>query len=133
MAWTTGDVPAQVYRVVVADDAAGMRELMRTLLSLESDFEVVGQASNGVEAVALVTELLPDLIVIDVSMPVMDGLQAIQEIRRLSPNTRVAVLSGERRPLPDGADEHIEKGTSNDIVVATLRKLCTARPGEPSG
>jgi DNA-binding NarL/FixJ family response regulator len=129
----TGDDAAHVYRVVVADDAAGMRELMRTLLSLEPDFEVVGQASNGVEAIAQVTELMPDLIVIDLSMPVMDGLQAIHEIRRVSPRTWVAVLSGERGPIPDGADEHIEKGTPNDDVVARLRKLCTAGRLEPSG
>lgn len=114
----------RVYRVVVADDAVGMRELMRTLLTLEPDFEVVGQAGDGAHAVALVAELRPDLIVIDVSMPVMDGLEAIQAIRRLSPSTRVAVLSGERRSTPDGADAHIEKGTPNEVVVATLRKLC---------
>lgn len=124
-----GAQPADVYRVIVADDAAGMRELMRTLLSLEPDFEVVGQARDGVEAVALVTELLPDLVVIDVSMPVMDGLQAIEQIVRVSPATRVAVLSGERRPLPGGADLQIEKGTPNEVVVAKLRTLCqTARP-----
>ncbi|HWF42802.1 MAG TPA: response regulator, partial [Acidothermaceae bacterium] len=56
---------ARVYRVVVADDAAGIRALMRTLLSLEPDFEVVGQASDGAEAVSVVSSVRPDLIVID--------------------------------------------------------------------
>ncbi len=123
------DVPSlETYRVIVADDAAGMRELMHTLLSLEPDFEVVGQASDGVEAVQLVTELQPDLVVIDISMPVMDGLEAIERIRASSPATRVAVLSGERRPGPTGADTDIEKGTPNEVVVATLRTLCQAGP-----
>jgi DNA-binding NarL/FixJ family response regulator len=124
----SGSPGGGAYRVIVADDAAGMRELMRTLLSLEPDFEVVGQAGDGVEAVALVTALKPDLVVIDVSMPVMDGLQAIEQIRRVSPETRVAVLSGERRATPSGADTHIEKGTPNEVVIATLRSLCQAGP-----
>ncbi|MDQ1540875.1 MAG: hypothetical protein QOH29_1601 [Actinomycetota bacterium] len=126
MVGIAGEQPADLYRVIVADDAAGMRELMRTVLSLEPDFEVVGQAGDGVEAVALVTELRPDLVVIDVSMPIMDGLEAIQAIRLVSPETRVVVLSGERHPLPAGADAHIDKGTDNDVVVATLRSLCQA-------
>jgi DNA-binding NarL/FixJ family response regulator len=137
-----GVIPATIdamvvdpYRVIVADDEVGIRELMRTLLSLEPDFEVVGQAGDGVEAVELVSALHPDLVVIDISMPVMDGLEAISRIRQVSPATRVAVLSGEprtSRTLPAGADMHIEKGTPNEVVVATLRTLCqSAVPGPP--
>jgi CheY-like chemotaxis protein len=57
-------------------------------------------------------------------MPVMSGTEAIDEIRKTSPATRVAVLSGERQPLPAGAQAHIEKGTPNEEVIATLRQLC---------
>jgi CheY-like chemotaxis protein len=97
---------SDAYRVVVADDEATMRELMRTVLSLEPDFEVVGQAGDGAEAVALVTELRPDLVVIGVSMPVMDGLQAIERIRQVAPATpgggvvrrAVPALDGRRYP-----------------------------------
>jgi DNA-binding NarL/FixJ family response regulator len=126
-------VAHQAYRVIVADDEACIRELMQTLLSLEPDFEVVGQAGDGVEAVELVSVLHPDLVVIDISMPVMDGPQAIERIRQVSPTTLVAVLSGEprtSRTVSSGADTHIEKGTPNEVVVATLRTLCqNAGPG----
>ena len=121
-----GGAPARVYRVVVADDAAGIRALMRTLLSLEPDFDVVGQASDGAQAVDLVEQLQPDLIVIDVAMPVMSGVEAIKTIREISPATRVAVLSGERRELPEGAHTQIEKGTPNEVLIETLRALCNA-------
>ena len=119
---------ARVYRVVVADDAAGIRALMVTLLSLEPDFEVVGQAGDGAQAVDLVSRLRPDLLVIDVSMPVMSGTEAIATIRTSSPGTRVAVLSAERQDVPTGAQAHIEKGTANEVVIATLRQLCRAMP-----
>lgn len=123
----TASVSGQpVFRVVVADDAAGIRALMSTLLSLEPDFDVVGQASDGAEAVELVSRLLPDLLVIDVTMPVMSGLQAIEAVRECSPSTRVVVLTGERRPLPDGARAQIEKGTPNDVLIDILRGVCRA-------
>jgi len=128
MSTPQGEAPAQVYRVVVADDAAGIRALLRTLLSLEPDFDVVGLACDGAEAVELVAKLEPDLVVIDVSMPVMSGLEAIKSIREISPTTRVAVLSGERRQLPDGAHTQIEKGTPNEALIEALRKVCQTKP-----
>jgi DNA-binding NarL/FixJ family response regulator len=121
-----GETPVRVYSVVVADDAAGIRALIRTLLSLEPDFDVVGQASDGAEAVELVSKRRPDLVVIDVSMPVMSGVEAVKAIREVSPATRVAVLSGERRPLLDGAHAHIQKGTPNEALIDTLREVCQA-------
>ncbi|MGH3026433.1 MAG: response regulator transcription factor [Gaiellaceae bacterium] len=114
--------------MVVADDAAGIRALLRTLLSLEPDFDVVGLASDGAEAVELVARTRPDLVVIDVAMPVMSGVEAINEICLISPETRVAVLSGERRELPPGAHTLIEKGTPNEVLIGRLRGLCKGEP-----
>jgi len=57
-------------------------------------------------------------------MPVMSGLEAISAIRSISPDTRVAVLSGERRELPQGAHAQIEKGTPNEVLIDTLRRVC---------
>ncbi len=115
-----------VRQVVVADDSAGIRALIHTLLMLEPDFDVVGEASDGAQAVDLVERLNPDLLVIDVTMPVMSGLEAIQRIRAIAPSMRVAVLSGERRDCPEGADAIIEKGTPNEAVVKALRELFDA-------
>ena len=115
---------AAAYRVVVADDAVGMRELMRTLLSLEPDFEVVGQAGNGAEAVALVAELEPDLVVIDVSMPVLDGRAAIAQIRELQPAHQSRRAVG--RTMPDSARRRRadREGHPERCVIAVLRALC---------
>ena len=114
--------------MVVADDAAGIRALLRTLLTLEPDFEVVGLARDGAEAVDLVSRFKPDLIVIDVAMPVMSGVEAIKAIRAICPAIRVAVLSGERRELPEGAHTQIEKGTPNEVLIEELRRLCESEP-----
>ncbi|WP_202943387.1 response regulator transcription factor [Acidothermus cellulolyticus] len=113
-------------RVVVADDAAGMRALLATLLSIEPDFDVVGVARDGAEAVDLVLREQPDLLVIDITMPVMSGTEAIRRIREANPRVRVAVLSGERQPLPPGADAILVKGTVNEELIAVLRRLCRA-------
>ena len=128
MSTPRGESPARVYRVVVADDAAGIRALLRTLLTLEPDFEVVGLARDGAEAVDLVSRFKPDLIVIDVAMPVMSGVEAIKAIRAICPAIRVAVLSGERRELPEGAHTQIEKGTPNEVLIEELRRLCESEP-----
>jgi len=116
-------------RVALADDAEDIRLLLRLSLTTSRGFDVIGEAANGLEAVQLVTQTQPDVILLDLSMPVMDGLQAIPEIRRSSPRTRIVVLSGfdqERmRPvaLELGADVYLEKGEAATGVVEVLRAL----------
>lgn len=80
-------------RVVIADDHAVVREGIRQVLGREHGFEVVGEAANGADAVALAVEATPDVIVIDISMPVMSGIAAVEEIVRRQPGARVLVLS----------------------------------------
>ncbi len=80
-------------RVLIADDHAVVRQGLRTFLQLQDDIEVVGEASDGTEAVRLAAELLPDVVVMDLVMPAKDGIEATREIKALTPSTRVLVLT----------------------------------------
>lgn len=118
-------------RVVIADDSSDIRRMLRLSLELDGDFEVVGEAGDGEQAVSLVEKEHPDAIILDLAMPVMDGLQAIVHIRERSPLTRIVVLSGfnasqmatKARSL--GADAYLEKGTAFNDVATLLRGLHT--------
>ena len=83
----------ETIRVLVADDHAIVRTGIRHVLESEPGFAVVGEASNGAEALELVQSLRPDVAVLDISMPAASGLQVTQELRRLAPDTRVLILS----------------------------------------
>jgi signal transduction histidine kinase/CheY-like chemotaxis protein len=117
-------------RVLVVDDTPDIRMLMTAALGVLGGFEVVGEAEDGAEAVKLASALRPDAVLLDLAMPVMDGLQAAPEIRRLSPDTRIVILSGfSRDRLSDearavGADAYIEKGTSPKQIAEVLRHVC---------
>lgn len=87
-------VSARPWRVVVADDADGLRELICLLLDLEDDFTVVGSAGDGAGAVEISMAVRPDLVVLDLAMPVMDGMAALGELRHRLPDTRVVVCTG---------------------------------------
>lgn len=119
----------ETVRIVIADDVADIRDLLKVCL-IGSEFDVVGEAGDGAEAIRMVTQEEPQAIVLDLSMPVMDGLQAIPEIRRASPGTKILVLSGfsnevmEHRALSLGADAYLEKGTGLEEVAPVLRTLC---------
>lgn len=80
-------------RVLLVDDAPDVRQLVRLLLRSEPRFEVVGEAANGREAVALAGELRPDVVLLDLAMPVMDGLEALPLIREACPGVSVVMLS----------------------------------------
>ena len=115
-------------RVVLADDTADIRSLMRTLLEREG-FEVVGEAGDGLEAIDVAVRTQPDLLLLDLAMPALDGLEALPRIRAEAPKTKVVVLSGfQAAQIGDearrgGAHAYIEKGTGPVELIATLREV----------
>jgi two-component system, NarL family, response regulator LiaR len=82
-----------VIRVLIADDHAVVRQGLRTFLDLQDDIEVVGEAADGAEAVALAERLAPDVVLMDLVMPGVDGVEAIRRLRERAPATRAVVLS----------------------------------------
>lgn len=113
-------------RILLADDAHEMRELIALSLRLHGGFDVVGEAGNGREAVDLTAATRPDLVLLDLSMPVMDGLEALPLIRAAAPEAVVVVFSafhelqlgGEARR--SGAAAYVEKGVPLDVLARTL-------------
>ena len=116
-------------RVVIADDVVYFRTLLRYALD-EEKFEVVAEAGDGREAVEAADREKPDVLVLDLSMPVMDGLQAIPQIRALSPKTKILVLSGidalsvAEQAIEHGAHAYLEKGVDLEEISRAIAALC---------
>lgn len=114
--------------VLVADDAEEIRALIRVVLEFESRVEVVGEAANGTEAIAQAEALEPDVVLLDVAMPVMDGVQAIPEILRRSPATRIVILTGfdetvGREAMARGAHAYAHKSSDLTSLAATVLEV----------
>jgi CheY-like chemotaxis protein len=111
------------YRLLIADDYADMRELLRLQLDPLDRFEVVGEAGDGEEAVRLASELQPHVVLLDLAMPRMDGLQALPLIRDAVKGVRVIALSGfdaatmAEKVLAAGAVRYVEKGQSMNLAA----------------
>ena len=112
--------------VLLVDDTVEIRYLLRMLLANVRLCQVVGEAQNGQEAVELAERLEPDIVILDVAMPVMDGLEALPRIREVSPETKVIVYSSfpeAREKVMDlGAFRYLEKGRDPHDVAEAVRE-----------
>jgi DNA-binding NarL/FixJ family response regulator len=121
--------PDQKIRVVLIDDHDLLRRGIRTMLESEGDIEVVGEGSDGVDALSTVEETLPDVVIIDVIMPNKDGIEATREIKNSFPNVGVVVLSGhdEQQFIFDaikaGASGYLLKTAELEEVLGTVRSI----------
>ena len=118
------------YRIVIAEDHTILREGLRALLTSSPDFEIVGEAEDGREAIRCVEKLKPNLILTDLSMPRMTGMDAIREIKRRFPETKILVLTVHRTEeyilatLKAGADGYLLKeSTQAELLIAVKHVL----------
>lgn len=120
---------SQPIRVLIVDDHQVLRIGLGTFLENYDDVILVGEAANGQEAVNLSSRLQPDVVLMDLSMPVMDGMTATTLITRNLPQTRVIILtstfSDEKKPeaFKAGAAAFLHKTVSSDILIKTIRNL----------
>lgn len=116
-------------RVLIADDAPDIRLLLKMYLT-DSRLEVVGEATNGAEAVEMASSEKPDAVILDLAMPIMDGLEAIPLIKKASPDTKIVVLSGfdadrmAERAIGLGAETYLQKGVALGDIAQMLWNLC---------
>src|SRR5512147_3216487 len=115
-------------RVVIVDDVSETRENVKKLLQFESDVEVVGIARTGKEAIQISQELSPDVVLMDINMPDMDGIAATEAIRARQPTVQVVILSVQsdqnymRRAMLAGARDFLTKPPMGDELISAIRR-----------
>src|SRR2546428_5691987 len=118
-----------LIKVLIVDDIPSTMDNMQKLLSFEPDIQVVGTATNGKEAIDLSKKSAPDIVLMDVNMPIMDGIQATETLAQEVPNSPVIIMSvqGERdylrRAMQSGAREFLIKPFSGDELIASIRRV----------
>lgn len=117
-------------KILVVDDHAILRDGIRALLALQDDIEIVGEAAEGKEAIEKARELEPDVIVMDLAMPGMDGLEATRRIRKKNPSVRVLVLTQHDSKeyilsaIKAGATGYIPKRALGSELITGIRTVC---------
>ena len=120
-------------KVMLADDHLVVRMGLAAIISIERDMEVVGEAADGAEAVKLAAELHPDVVIIDIMMPKLDGVAATAEIRKRNPDTQILILTtfgtsdDLRRALEVGATGALVKDSAQTELVSAIRECAAGR------
>ena len=121
------------YRIVIAEDHTILREGLRSLLCSDPEFDVVGEAEDGRDAIRCVEALSPDLALMDLSMPRMNGLDAIKEIKKQNPETKIIVLTVHKTEeyilatLQAGADGYLLKDATHSELVMAIKNVIAGK------
>ncbi len=122
------------YRILIAEDHRILREGLRSLLSSNTNFEIAGEAENGMDAIRCVEKVMPDLVLIDLSMPKMGGLDAISEIKKRSPEVKILVLTVHKaeeyvfESLKAGADGYLLKDSTHAELKLAIESTLKGKP-----
>jgi two-component system, NarL family, response regulator NreC len=120
-------------RIILADDHQIMREGLRMLVNAQADMEVIGEADNGRVAVALAQQLQPDVVIMDVSMPELNGLKATQRLKGLCPNVKILTLTRHKDDgyllelLQAGASGYVLKNSASEELVRAIHTVVAGR------
>lgn len=114
-------------QIIIVDDHTMVRQGLRLALEIQADFKIIGEAKNGTEAIRLIQEHRPDVVLLDLNMPELNGIEVTQAVRRLAPRTRILILSGLQADahvfatIEAGVDGYIVKDASTTELAAAIR------------
>jgi DNA-binding NarL/FixJ family response regulator len=121
-------------RIVIAEDHRILREGLKSLLASKPEFEVVGEAEDGLDAISVVRESKPDLVLLDLSMPRLDGLSAMRDIKKVSPETRILALTVHTdedyvlEAFNEGADGYCLKDAGRVELLMAIESIFSGKP-----
>ena len=116
-------------RILLVDDVEEVRRDLRLLLDLTNDFEIIGEASNGLEAIHKAKVLQPEVVLMDLEMPVLDGYEAAAQIKMMVPNCRIVALTvhdypgARQKSLKSGFDAFVVKGEPFTVLTQAILKI----------
>jgi DNA-binding NarL/FixJ family response regulator len=122
------------HRIVIAEDHTILREGLRALLSSDPSYEIVGEAEDGRDAIRCVEKLMPDLLLIDLSMPRMNGMEAIRDIKKRYPEIKIIALTVHKTEeyilatLEAGADGYVLKDATHGELVMAINSVLSGKP-----
>ena len=119
--------PGKIIKVAIADDHALFRAGVRTALSVKKDVELIAEADNGMQLLNLLKHIEPDVILLDIQMPIMDGIQTLPEIRRVRPDAKVIILSMHNdhsmisKLMEIGANSYLTKNSDSETIYQAIK------------